>query len=243
MPEALQYSARLLFFAILKIQILNMKKILGLLLLFVSIETLSQRATELQFRAGAGIAVYKSDINLSYDFGGTKISQDTTDGAATTHFPIEIRYEVSEHFNLGIDMKFGKYLYAEEDKAGKSNQFIIVGLGGEGVIYSLENARVYLGLGFNSGKLHVSETRTAAQGAYTETSDWQGSGYRFNLGTIIFIAKGPIGLNLNFGYDQHTFNLKSIKRDGTNLDLTNYSGTLKVGGPELAIGLVFRIRP
>lgn len=219
------------------------KTILPLLIILSSLSAFAQRPKEIQLRAGYGLAAYKSDINFSYDLGGTKIAFDTTDGAATAHVPIEIRYDVTEMFNAGIDLKFGKYLYAPDDQeAGKTNKFTIIGIGGEFNVYNTDDARVFLGAGFNSGKLEISECKTSLLSAYTETSEWQGSGFKLSLGVLYFFGKSPVGLNLNFNYDQHNFDLKSFKRDGTSQDLTNFSGTLKVGGPEINLGIVIRLK-
>ncbi len=217
------------------------KNILTLVMIFSCLCAFAQRPKEFQLRAGYGFAVYKSDVNLSYDLGGSKIVFDTTDGAATAHVPIEIRYDVTEVFNAGIDLKFGKFLYSNEDQAPeKTNQFTIIGIGGEYNVYHSENARVYIGAGFNSGKLKISEKKTELTNTYTETSEWQGTGFKLNLGVLYFFGKSPVGLNLNFNYDQHKFDLKEFKHDGTTQDLTNFAGTLKVSGPEINLGFILR---
>jgi len=221
-----------------------MRRIISILLLILPLTVFSQRSNEIQIRAGGGIGIYKTESKLSYSFGGVSVSADTTDGAATAHVPIELRYEVSSRFNLGIDMKFGKYLQDEADKnAGNSNKFTIIGLGFEGTLLSNEDSRVFIGAGFNSGSLEMRDESTSGTTTYTEVAKWKGGGFRVNVGTLFFIANGPIGFNLNLGYDQHTFKLDSFTRDGDTQDISNIEGTLKVGGVELNAGLVFRIMP
>lgn len=222
-----------------------MKYILSLLLLTQVFFATAQRPLEIQARVGYGIAVYKSSSSFSYDFGGVKLQADTTDGAVTSHVPIELRYEITERFNVGLDMKFGKYLYAPEDRiSGRSNNFAIFGAGFEGVLFNASDTRLYMGFGINTGKLVTRETKTNfINVAYTETITWQGPGFKLNFGVCHFIKDGPVAINLGIGYDQHTFNLKSIDHDNSAQDLTNLSGELKVSGIELMGGLVFRFVP
>lgn len=219
----------------------------NLLLLFVAVSMdlacLAQRENEIQVRAGYGLGVYKTETRLEYTLGSITVSDDTTDGAATTHFPIELRYDITERFNAGIDMKFGKYLYAPEDqKSGRFNRFSIIGIAGEVNLFSDDESRVYLNAGFNTGTVEMNDV-TDDFFALTQKLIYKGNGIKFNLGTMFFIKNGPIGINLNIGYDMHNFELKSYEVEGTIVDITNLSGTLKVGGVEINGGLVFRIMP
>jgi hypothetical protein len=221
-----------------------MKRIIPfLLLLMAELSMCAQRSNEIQVRAGYGLGVYKTRTELSYTFGNITISDDTTDGAVTSHFPVELRYEVSDRVNLGIDLKFGKYLYAPEDqKSGRFNKFSIIGIGAEVNLFSDADARVYLSGGFNTGTVEMNDV-TDGLIAMSQKTVYKGNGFKFNLGTIYFIKNGPVGINLNIGYDKHNFELKSYELEGTLQDITNFSGSLEVGGIELNGGLVLRIMP
>jgi Outer membrane protein beta-barrel domain len=212
--------------------------------LFLPCLAIGQRSNEIQIRAGYGIALYKTDFNWSYNLGNVQLKYDTTDGAACVQIPIELRYELTDRFNAGLDMKFGRYLYASDDNnSGKSNFFRFIGIGLEGTIYSQEDSRVYLGLGLNTGKLETTETKNDFfNGLYTEKILWSGGGLRLNLGACHFIKNGPIGLNLNAGYDQHNFKLKDVTHNGNSQDITGLTGGLKVSGFEINVGLIFRVR-
>jgi hypothetical protein len=202
----------------------------------------SQDRHEIQFRAGYGVAGYKTNLNVSYEQAGIKLEYDTTDGAATAHFPLELRYEVSSRLNLGLDARFGKYLYAKDDNNGsKSNKFNFIGLGAEAILYEAGNARIYLGAGFHNARLTTIEEKGNVLLPYKETANWKGAGYRLNLGIMGFFGESPFGINGNIGYNHLKLNLESINQDGNNLDLTNFKGTYTLGGIELMLGIVFRL--
>ncbi len=209
--------------------------------LFVILSSYSQaqRTNEFQIRAGIGLAVYESTSEFQYHFLGTDIQSIEKDGAATFHIPVELRYEVSDRFNAGIDMKFGSYLYSDTtDNSGKSNHFSIIGIGAEVSLVTAEKGRVYLGAGFNSGNLTINDF---ASGLGQETK-WRGPGYRFNIGGIAYIYNGPIGVNFNIGYDKHNFDLKEYQLDGNLQNISNFIGKLTVSGVDVNLGLVFRIK-
>jgi hypothetical protein len=210
----------------------------------LSAQVLAQRAKEIQVRAGYGLGVYKTQTELAYTFGNIKISDDTTDGAATAHIPVELRYEVSDRVNLGLDMKFGRYLYAPEDQmSGRHNRFTIIGLGAEVNLFSDDDARVYLNGGFNTGTLEMHDVIASGLINLSQKVVYKGNGLKFSLGTMFFIKNGPIGINLNLGYDRHNFILKSYEVEGTLQNITNFEGSLTAGGLEMNGGLVFRIMP
>jgi len=209
----------------------------------LTVAAFAQKPHEIQIRAGYGLAAYKTDVNFSYEANGIKLSTDTTDGAAAAAVPIEIRYQFMDRFNAGLDLKFGSYLYAPEDEAGKSNKFTIIGIGAEFLLVDAEGTRIYAGLGVNSGRLEMKEEKLDFfTGVYTETAKWSGPGYKLNLGICHYFADGPVALNFNLGYDSHNFNLDSVTRGGTDFDLTNFDGNLKLGGIEANIGLIVRLK-
>jgi hypothetical protein len=214
------------------------------IMLVLGLQAAAQRAKEIQVRAGYGLGVYKTQTELSYTFGNIKISDDTTDGAATSHFPVELRYEVSDRVNLGLDLKFGKYLYAPEDqRSGRFNKFSIIGIGAEVNLFSDDDARVYINGGFNTGTLEMNDVIASGLISLSQKVTYKGNGIRFNFGTFFFIKNGPIGINLNLGYDRHNFILKSYEVEGTLQNITNFEGSLTAGGMEINGGLVFRLMP
>ncbi|MBX7051823.1 MAG: outer membrane beta-barrel protein [Flavobacteriales bacterium] len=217
-----------------------MKKLLLFSVLFSALfNAEAQRSTEYQIRAGLGLAGYAATSEFQYYFLGNNVRMKDNDGAATFHFPVELRYEVSDRFNAGIDMKFGSYLYSDTtDNTGKSNKFSIIGIGAEVSLVTAEKGRVYIGAGFNSGNLSIHDFA----GGLGQETKWRGPGYRFNLGGIAYIYNGPVGVNFNIGYDKHTFDLKEYQLDGNLQNISNLIGTLTVSGIDVNLGLVFRIR-
>jgi hypothetical protein len=221
-----------------------MRILLVILILASGLAAFSQdREREIQARIGYGITGYQTDINYTYDDGTTHIEFNDTDSAVTSEVPIELRFELHPRFNLGLDMRFGKYLYdQEEDNTGKSNRFSSFGLGLEGVIVSKPVFRWYGGLTISGINLEIEDRVEAGLLTYSEKFSWKGTGSRFYSGITWFIADGPIGLNFLLGYDMRTMNLKEYTRDGSSQDLTNISGKLKVNGPEVMGGIVLRLK-
>ncbi len=191
-----------------------MKKFLSVILLFTSACAIAQdREKEFQLRIGYGLAFYATDLEYSYNDGTFEFTLQDEDSAATSHVPIELRYELHPRFNLGIDMRFGKYLYDKnEDNTGQSNSFSSFGLGLEGVIVSRPKFRWYLGLTLSTTNLEISQT----SGTNKETFQWGGGGTRFYTGISWFIADGPVALNFNMGRDARNFDLKDFTSDGAS---------------------------
>ncbi len=221
-----------------------MRNLLTVLILTSAITAFTQdREREIQARIGYGITGYQTDINYTYDDGTTRIEFNDTDSAVTSEVPIELRFELHPRFNLGLDMRFGKYLYdQDEDNTGKSNSFSSFGLGLEGVIVSKPAFRWYGGLTLSGINLEIEDRVEAGILTYTEKFNWKGNGTRFYSGITWFIADSPIGLNFLLGYDSRSMDLKEYTRDGSSQDLTNISGKLKVNGPEVIVGIVLRLK-
>lgn len=226
-----------------------MKNKILLFLLFVSTTAVAQRDNEFQIRLGLGGAAYATQTNLNYDvntFIGTfHLNHSEKDNAATTHIPIELRYEINPRLNVGLDMKFGSYLYSDStDHVNKSNSFGSFGIAGEFSALNKENTRVYIGLCLNSTSLVMEEKMTVNNVHTNTTATWKGGGIKVNVGVIQYFGSSPIGVNFNLGYDSHNFDLKKWDYPtGTSLvTLGSYKGTLETKGVDIALGLVFRIK-
>jgi len=222
-----------------------MKKLITIVSLLIAIVSHSQRDNEFQIRAGIGLAGYATENTMTYTWGSLSYSETTNDGAATTHFPIELRYEIIERLNVGLDMKFGSYIYdPEEDNTGKSNRFASLGIAAEFTALNRENSRIYVGLGLNSTNLTLQEIDYSGNTKITSEGKWRGPGVKLNAGFIKFFGDSPIGINLNLGFDSHNFDLKelSVSSQSSTVAFNDYSGTLKVSGFDMAAGLVFRLR-
>ncbi len=222
-----------------------MKKItlLTLLVLF-STFVFSQREKEFQIRGSYGLAGYATLSELSYSVAGFEVSDSDTSGAATQHFNLDLRYDFTNRITAGIDMKFGAYIYdPEEDNAGKSNSFVVVGVSGEFNLLSREKSRLFLGLGLHRSALELREKTTSFGVVSESVATYRGGGIRLNLGYSKFFGDGPIGFNVGLGYDTHNFDLEEFTINNSVFDLTNHDGTLEARGMDFSFGLVFRIRP
>lgn len=223
-----------------------MKKNLFLFIsiLFISLSSFSQdRKKEIQARLGWGFGGYRSLTVADYNFFGTQFQERDTSGAAARHLNIDLRYELTRRLALGLDTKFGSYLYdADEDNAGKSNGYAIFGIRAEFMIVQKPKFRWYLGGGFHFAGLVVEEKD---QGAFAvdNKAEYSGGGAKLNTGFIKYFSDSPFGLHFNLGYDAYNLELQSFSINGDDVDLSNYSGTLELDGVDLALGVIFRIRP
>ncbi|CAN5586672.1 hypothetical protein BH11BAC2_BH11BAC2_05500 [soil metagenome] len=217
-----------------------MRKILLIALLVIAVQIVqAQDGHKVQIRGGLGFAGYGSKYEQTYSFGGINFSDSNTDGAATFHFPLEVRVELNRRFNVGLDMKFGSYLYDPDSADGKSNRFVVVGLAGEYNFVVKEKLRWYGGVGFNGCSLVLEETKTENGIKITNQSTYSGPGFRMNTGVLIFLIKG-FGLNFNLGYDSHNFTLRKFEQNGQDVSLDNFDATLKVSGVDGTLGLFVR---
>jgi hypothetical protein len=217
----------------------EMKKTLLFLLLLIAISAQAQRKKEFQIRGGFGFAAYATTTEFTYSAFGLTFTTKNDDGAATVHMPLELRYEISQRFNLGLDMKWGSYLYEPDSGDGKSNKFFVIGVGLEYNFINADNFRWYGGLGFNSASLELEENSTFGSTPVKQITRWSGGGFRLNSGVLYFFA-GALGLNFNLGYDSHNFSLDEFEVNGQSQNLSGIDGSLDVGGMDLTLGLAVR---
>ena len=215
-----------------------MKRIyLSLLLISTCYLAEAQKETEIQIRAGLGFAVYGTESTFTFKTPVGNISNTETDGAATLHLPLELRYAFNEHVNAGIDMKFGSYLYDPDSSDGKSNRFVVFGFAGEYAFIAREKLRWYGGLGLNGCSLVLEETDEQTNDKTVLT--YSGGGFRMNTGIMVFLI-GGFGLNFNLGYDSHNFKLKEYEINGQKQSLDNFEAKLRVAGVDGTLGAFVR---
>ena len=211
-----------------------------LLLLLIPVQLFAQRDKEFQIRAGFGFAGYGTTTELIFTAFNPNLVLQDEDGAATVHMPLEFRYELSERWNLGLDLKWGSYLYDPDSSEGKSNRFFAIGAAGEYNFKTNEKFRWYGGFGINVAFLELEESFEFAGAPVLEIARYNGPGLRFNTGVLIFISN-TFGLNFNLGYDRHNFTLKELVVNGQAQDLDFFKATLDVKGVDGTIGMVFRM--
>ena len=216
-----------------------MKRILvlsGILLLIMVTQVKAQRDKEIQIRGGFGWSIYKTDFQ--WKSGGTEYEDE--DGALSIQLPLEFRYELTERWNLGLDMKFGSYVYEPDSAEGKSNRFFVFGIAGEYTIVNKDNFRWYTGFGIHTASLVLEETSEDAVIEKKEEWTYRGGGIRLNTGVLIYLGD-VVGLNFNLGLDTHNFTLEEYEKDGAKQDLSKIDAKLKLSGLDGTIGLVLRI--
>jgi hypothetical protein len=217
---------------------MQMKKtLLALPLVLVMYLAEAQSEREFQIRAGLGWAVYGTESEFTFKTPAGDFTSTETDGAATVHLPLELRYAFNEHVNAGLDFKFGSYLYDPDSSDGKSNRFVVAGIAGEYAFIAREKIRWYGGIGFNGSSLVLEETDELTDTKTVLT--YSGGGFRLNTGLMVFLI-GGFGLNFNLGYDAHNFKLRNYEVNGSEIDLDNIEATLRVAGVDGTIGAFLR---
>lgn len=209
-----------------------------LLLTFTTFATKAERKSEFQVRAGGGFAVYGTKSTLSYEFLGFSRTSTDQGSAATLHIPVDVRYAFNPRFNIGLDLKFGSYLYDPDSVEGRSNGFSVLGIAAEYSLLARENVRWYIGLCLTSAALETRETEPITQ--ITSIANYRGGGLKLSTGAILFFSD-RLGVHFQLGLDRHDFNLKQFKFDNQSIDLENFNGRLEAGGIDGLIGLVIRL--
>lgn len=221
-----------------------MRTLIITLTLLVSTVAYSQREKEFQIRAGYGLAGYATFSDFAYDLGGITSRDQDTSGAAASHLNIDLRYEFSRRFAVGVDLKFGSYLYdPEEDNEGKSNGYGVVGINADFNLVSRDRFRWYVGVGLNVTNLEIRERETAGPLTLDNTFTYRGGGFKVNTGFIKYFGNSPFGLHFNIGSDNHQLRLEEAIQNGNSINISNIDGELKLRGLDLSLGLVVRIRP
>lgn len=193
---------------------------------------------ELQIRLGGGLAGYGTKSTITIGSSPLQYVSSRENAAVTLHVPVDVRFAFNKRFNIGLEMKFGSYLYDPDSADGKSNRFDVIGIAAEWSLIARENFRWYIGAGINTCNLELQETDATT--LVTSIADYRGGGLRFNSGLLFFFGK-RVGMNVQLGLDQHVLDLTGFKLNSTTIDLNNVDGTLKVGGFDTALGLVFRL--
>ncbi len=223
-----------------------MKKNLFLLVILCFFHTIAlaqDRKKEIQARLGWGLGGYRSLTTASYNVLGAQIEESDTSGAAARHLNFDLRYEITRRIAIGLDTKFGSYLYdANEDNTGKSNGYAIFGIRAEFMVVDRPKFRWYLGAGFHTAGLVVEEKN---QGAFSvdNKAEYRGGGVKLNTGLIKYFGDSPVGIHFNVGYDAYNLSMESFTVNGDDVDLSNYDGNLELDGVDISLGLIFRIRP
>ncbi|MBK7964969.1 MAG: outer membrane beta-barrel protein [Bacteroidetes bacterium] len=210
--------------------------LVGFFVMGLMYPVMAQRDKEFQIRAGFGWSIYDADFKLK---NGNSI-QENDDGALSIQLPLEFRYELTERWNIGLDMKFGSYVYERDSAEGKSNSFFVFGIAGEYTIVNKDNFRWYSSFGIHAASLVIEEKSDDAIEYKEEEWTYSGGGIRLNTGVIIYLGD-VVGLNFNLGLDTHNFKLKEYIKNSKKEDLSNLDATLKLAGLDGTIGLVFRI--
>lgn len=197
------------------------------------------RAKEIQLRAGMGIGVYRTHSELTWD-SNSLIDRDTS-GAVTRHINLDLRYDITRRINVGLDMKFGSYLYdPDENNEGKSNTYAVFGFTGEFALVNRPNFRWYTGLNLHLSVLETSETDAQDDKA---TLRYSGGGLKLNTGVLFYFGDSNFGLNFNLGYDNHGFTLREYTLNSQEVDIDDLNGKLTASGVDLNLGLIMRFRP
>lgn len=198
-------------------------------------------------------SVYEIQANISSIPYSQKVTNDTTDGAASTVIPLSVEYGVSNKFGFGVDMSYNNYFINDSDriylKSVKAFDF------GPKFSYHPLNSDFYdLAIGFGIGFTKITwnyETVVSSFGISTTPESAKGSGVYINLDIKNkFWFSEHIGAYLNLGYKGNFYS--PISRDNSALEtqLESVPGvssvsikdefTFKMNGANIGIGLALK---
>ncbi len=209
-----------------------MKKItLALIFIFVFGFSEAQRKKEFQFRSGYGFAGYRT---LS------KVDMRRNSSSSMLSIPLELRYEITERINLGVEVKAGLVWDYSDTSSAASSGIVQAGILSEYNFITKENFRWYGGIGLNYAILNFNgEKHHDLLGNYRDLYSYRGIGYGLNTGLLIFI-KEHFGFNFNLGYTGYYFELKSARADHRAIYYTYSDRNFFFNGIGLGAGIVLR---
>lgn len=211
--------------------------------LFFSGLCAQSRPLEVQLRSGWGWGIYQSRYRAEYRFSNSTSTDEDYGGAVCVNTPVVTRWEFSDRWSGGADLKFGRFLYGADSSNStvRANNFTIFGAALEYAIVSRQRFRWFISGGPQFSSLYMKEE-------YAENTSFQrvslfmrGGGFRLNSGIIAYFGDWPLGFLFQLGYDAHWFNLRSFSVNYSSVSLQNLTASLRTLGVDGTLGLVFRV--
>lgn len=158
-----------------------------------------------------------------------RVSNSSSDGAATVSYPIDLQVGLSDRFSLGLCLEPGQYI----DSAGTHpNSFFILSIEPRYYVVNKERFGVHVNADFGLSALRISEVQSG-----TKKFDDTYSGGHFRLGAQMqYYFGGTFGLNFGVKYAAHNMKWKDRDPEDNNLSSLDYEATLKTSGVQFQLG-------
>lgn len=185
------------------------------------------------FHASLGVAsgVHGTEYETRFSFAGIEIVSDTTDGAVTVTYPIQLSYGFARAFSLGLIIEPGSYL---DSNATRSNGLLVYGI--EPRFYIVNKDRFAWMASFQFGGSHL---RIEEQGPVIADATYVGTNFGIGSG-VAFLFTDHFGLQLHLRYLSTRMPLTSYTQSGTSVALTNYEAELRTKGVALQASLAYK---
>ena len=185
------------------------------------------------FHIALGVAsgVHGTEYETRYNFAGIEIASDTTGGAVTVTYPIQLSYGFARVFSLGLIIEPGSYL---DSNATRSNSLVVYGI--EPRFYIVNKDRFAWMASFQFGGSHLKiedQGPTVGEATYVGTNFGLGSG-------VAFLFTDHFGIQLHLRYLSTRMPLTEYAESGTSVALTNYEAELRTKGVALQASLAYK---
>lgn len=219
--------------------------ILLLTMLLLTQPIFSQREKEIQMRIGIGLGAFTSTIDWTYKHPSFPSYNDKYDETfRMKSLPIEVRYELSERFNVGADIVFDtRNEIVDEELTGTDDKSNSYGIAVEYNILNKPHLRFFAGLHLSYCNLELdNNVYIGPDMSYSLLTYWNGAGVKVNLGFMAFIKQSPFGIHFNIGIDGRQMQLTEITFGDEKQGIEGTTATIQYSGIDANVGIVFRIR-
>lgn len=155
--------------------------------------------------------------------------RETTDGAITRTFPIDLQVGVAKPISLGIYGEFGRYLDSSDTR---SNRILIVGFAPRVYIINKDKFNWMIGPEIGISGLQIEDVEFNNK---KFTDSYAGLHVRIATGVSFYFVKN-FGLQFQTRYAYHNMQWRDRDPENTLFDTLDYEGVLTTSGIQLSLG-------
>ncbi len=218
------------------------KKIILLAVLFVAVTvTNAQEKAFIKGKfiigASASFGLYATKSHTEWDYLHFHAEQDTTDGAASGIYALNLEYAVNNWLGIGGRFGYSKY-WAERDSITGIKPSVHGWDGDLTLAFHFVKTKhfdmpIQLTVGYSHIKyLALNSTNSTAEGG----------GLNYGIALVPRIYFGDhIGMFFNIGYAGYNYPNLTLTDDSNIYNIVNYKFQLKANGANIGIGLVVKL--
>lgn len=159
--------------------------------------------------------------------------RETTDGAITRTFPIDLQIGLAKPISLGIYGEFGRYLDSSDTR---SNRVLLVGFAPRVYIINKDKFNWMIGPEIGISGLQIEDVEFANK---KFTDSYAGLHVRLATGISFYFTKN-LGLQFQTRYVYHNMQWRDRDPENTLFDTLDYEGVLTTSGIQLSLGVTVK---